>query len=134
MDMKALHFLQHFHRVETILQPEVLILLLWFGKVILKKMTKNLLKILELNLVQMKNRPVVFHQFKVSFQLKDLAQKWHREQVQWNLKEMYHQQNRWLVFLNKELKTQILVKVQLELARNKLILMIIIQEEEVVKN
>ena len=97
-------------------------------------MTKNLLKILELNLVQMKNRSVVFLQRKINLQLKELAQKWHREQVRWNLKEMYHQQNRWLVYINREPKTQILVKVQLELARNKLILMIIIQEEAVEKN
>lgn len=97
-------------------------------------MTKNLLKILELNLVRMKNKLVVFLQLKISLQLKKLPQKWDREQVQWNLKEMYHQQNRWQVYSNKELKTQMLVKVQLVLAHNKLILMIIIQEEAVVKN
>jgi hypothetical protein len=41
--------------------------------------------------------------------------------VRWNLKEMYHQQNRLEVYSNKELKTRILVKVQLEPVDNKLI-------------
>jgi hypothetical protein len=45
-------------------------------------MTKNLLKILELNLVRMKNKLVVFLQLKISLQLKELPQKWDREQVQ----------------------------------------------------
>jgi len=121
MDMKDHHCHRHFHHVETILLQEELILLLWFGRVILRKMIKNLLKILELNLVRMKNKPVVFLLHKVSPQLKDLAQKWDREQVRWNLKEMYHQQNRLEVYSNKELKTRILVKVQLEPVDNKLI-------------
>lgn len=75
MDMKDLHFHQHFHHVETILLQEELILSLWFGRVTLRKMTKNLLKILELNLVRMKNKLVVFLQLKVSLQLRDLPQK-----------------------------------------------------------
>ena len=75
MDMKDHHFRRHFHHVETILLQEELILSLWFGRVTLRKMTKNLLKILELNLVRMKNKPVVFLQLKVSLQLRDLPQK-----------------------------------------------------------
>lgn len=94
MDMKDHHFRRHFHHAETILLLEELILLLWFGRVILRKMTKNLLKILELNLAPMKNKPVVFLQHKINPQLKDLPQKWDRQQVRWNLKETYLQQNR----------------------------------------
>lgn len=107
MGMKGHHFRRHFHHVETILLQEELILSLWFGRVTLRKMTKNLLKILELNLVRMKNKPVVFLQLKVSLQLRDLPQKWCKAQVRWNLKEISHQRNRWEVYLNKELKTQI---------------------------
>lgn len=97
MDMKDLHCRRHFPHVETILLQEELILSLWYGKVTLRKMIKSLLKILELNLAQMKNKPVVFLQLKISLQLRDLPQKWDREQVRWNLKEIYLQQNRWWV-------------------------------------
>ena len=107
MVMKGHRFRLHFHHVETILLQEELILSLWFGRVTLKKMTKNLLKILVLNLVRMKNKPVVFHQLKVNLQLRDLPQKWCKVQVRWNLKEISRQQNQWGVYLNKEQKIQI---------------------------
>ena len=107
MVMKDHRFRRRFHHVETILLQEELILSLWFGRVTLRKMTKNLLKILELNLVRIKNKPVVFLQLKVNLQLRDLPQKWCKAQVRWNLKEISHQRNRWGVYLNKELKTQI---------------------------
>ena len=94
MGMKDHRFRRRFHHVETILLQEELILSLWFGRVTLRKMTKNLLKILELNLAPMKNKPVVFLQHKINPQLKDLPQKWDRQQVRWNLKETYLQQNR----------------------------------------